>query len=120
MASKDGILYLPKNIDLIPVTVLTQGLVWLKPNIIKPINSQRKSDIDIIWYDNEQYYAQSISFKETKKIANAVGGVFRDKFNNIFIKKPNFYDHHVYLLKNGRISMAGSRSLLPHPKIRDF
>ena len=90
MANKDSILYLPKNIDLIPNTVLTQGHVWLKPNIIKPIKSQRKSDVDIIWYDKEQYFAQSISFKETEKIANAVGGVLRDKFNNIFIKKTNF------------------------------
>ena len=90
MANKDSILYLPRNIDLIPNTVLTQGHVWLKPNIIKPIKSQRKSDVDIIWYDKEQYFAQSISFKETEKIANAVGGVLRDKFNNIFIKKTNF------------------------------
>ena len=75
MKNKDSILYFPKNIDLIPNEVLTQGLVWLKPNILKPINSQRKSDIDIIWYDKEQYFAQSISFKETEKIANAVGGV---------------------------------------------
>ena len=70
MANKDSILFLPRNIDLIPNTVLTQGLVWLKPNIIKPINSQRKSDVDIIWYDKEQYFAQSISFKETEKNAN--------------------------------------------------
>ena len=90
MANKDSILYLPRNIDLIPNNVLTQGLVWLKPNIIKPIKSQRKSDVDIIWYDKEQYFAQSISFRETEKIANAVGGLVRDKFNNIFIKKTNF------------------------------
>ena len=67
MKNKDSILYLPKNIDLIPNAVLTQGLVWLKPNILKPINSQRKGDIDIIWYDKEQYFAQSISFKEAEK-----------------------------------------------------
>ena len=90
MTNKDSILYLPRNIDLIRNTALTQGLVWLKPNIIKPIKSQRKSDIDIIWYDKEQYFAQSISFKDAEKIANAVGGVLRDKFNNIFIKKTNF------------------------------
>ena len=90
MKNKDSILYLPKNIDLIPNEVLTQGLVWLKPNIIKSINSQRKSDIDIIWYDKEQYFAQSISFKEAESISNAVGGVLRDRFNNIFIKKTNF------------------------------
>ena len=90
MANKDGILSLPRNIDQIPNTVLTQGFVWLKPNIIKPINNQRKSDVDIIWYDKEQYFAQSISFKDAEKIANAVGGVLRDKFNNIFIKKTNF------------------------------
>ena len=90
MKNKDIILYLPKNIDLIPNEVLTKGLVWLKPNIIKPIKSQLKSDIDIIWYDKEQYFAQSISFKETEKIANAIGGVLREKFNNIFIKKTNF------------------------------
>ena len=77
MANKDSILYLPRNIDLIPNTALTKGLVWLKPNIIKPIKSQRKSEVDIIWYDKEQYFAQSISFKETEKIANAVGGVLR-------------------------------------------
>ena len=70
MANKDSILYLPRNIELIPNTVLTKGLVWLKPNIIKPIKSQLKSDLDIIWYDKEQYFAQSISFKETEKIAN--------------------------------------------------
>mgnify|MGYP000116277003 FL=1 len=90
MANEDSILYLPRNIELIPNTVLTKGLVWLKPNIIKPIKSQLKSDLDIIWYDKEQYFAQSISFKETEKIANAVGGVLRDKFNNIFIQKTNF------------------------------
>ena len=90
MANKDSILYLPRNIDLITNTALTQGHVWLKPNIIKPIKSQCKSDIDIIWYDKEQYFAQSISFKDAEKIANAVGGVLRDKFNNIFIKKTNF------------------------------
>ena len=86
MANKYSILYLPKNIDLIPNEVLTKDLVWLKPNILKPINSQRKGDIDIIWYDKEQYFAQSISFKDAEKISNAVGGVLRDKFNNIFIK----------------------------------
>ena len=85
MKNKNCILYLPKNIDLIPYEVLTQGLVWLKPNIIKPIKSQCKSDIDIIWYDKEQYFAQSISFKETEKIANGVGGVLRDKFNNCLL-----------------------------------
>ena len=77
MTKKNSILYLPKNIDLIPNAVLTQGQFWLKPNIIKPVNSQRKCDIDIIWYDKEQYFAQSISFKDAEKIANAVGGVLR-------------------------------------------
>ena len=90
MASSDSILYLHRNIDQIPYEILTKGLFWLKPNIVKPLNSQDKSDIDIIWYDKEQYFAQSISFKESEKIANAVGGVLRDKFNNIFIKKTNF------------------------------
>ena len=48
MKNKDSILYLPKNIDLIPNAVLTQGLVWLKPNILKPINhiSQPLAKID--------------------------------------------------------------------------
>ena len=92
MANKDSILYLPRKIDLIPNTALTQGLVWLKPNILKPIKNQPKSDVDIIWYDKEQYFAQSISFKETEKFANAVGGVLRDRFHNIFIQSLQLVD----------------------------
>ncbi len=90
MIYENGIKYLPKNIDQIPYEVLTKDLVWLKPNIIKFLKCESKSDIDIIWYDKDQYFAQSISFRETQKIANAIGGGLREKYNNIFTEKSNF------------------------------
>ena len=56
MANKDSILYLPRNIDQIPNTVLTQGRVWLKPNILKPIKNQ-PIDISNIKSKDSLFYA---------------------------------------------------------------
>ena len=108
MIKQKSILYLPKNIDLIPYEILKKGLVWLKPNIIKFPNSENKSDLDFIWLENEKFFAQSLSFKEVDNITSAIGGILRKKYENIFIKKPKFEN-----LDMSRIKLMGILNITP-------
>ena len=82
--------YLPKNINEIPYEILKQGLCWLKPNIIKFGNIRQNNQIDLVWYHNNEYRAQCLSFKEVDDIANSVGGQFLKKNNNLFKQKKDF------------------------------
>ena len=108
MIKKKSILYLSKDIDSIPYEILKRGLVWLKPNIIKFPNSENKSDIDFIWLDNEQLFAQSLSFKEVENITSAIGGILRKKYENIFIQRPKFQN-----LDMSSIKLMGILNITP-------
>ena len=80
---------MPKNIDLIPYEILKKGLVWLKPNIIKFPNSENKSELDFIWFENEKFFAQSLSYKEVDKISSAIGGILKKNMKIFLLKSQN-------------------------------
>ena len=85
-----GIKYLPKDINEIPYEILKLGLCWLRPNIIQFGNIKQNNQIDLVWYDNNEYRAQRLSFKEVEAISNSVGGKLLKKNNNLFRLKKDF------------------------------
>ena len=74
-----GIKYLPKDINEIPYEILKQGLCWLRPIIIQLGNFNHNNQIDLVWYDNSEYRAQRLSFKEVDDISNSIGGKLQKK-----------------------------------------
>ena len=91
MPAINGIEYIPKSINEIPYEIIKLGNFWLKPNIITfqkrfPYQDQ----IDLIWRDENKFKAQSLSFKEVNQIAMQIGGLFLEKFNNLFKSKQKF------------------------------
>ncbi len=87
----NGIEYIPKNINEIPFEIINFGNFWLKPNIITfkkrfPYQDQ----IDLIWRDKDKFKAQSLLFREVNQIAMQIGGLFLERFNNLFENKQKF------------------------------
>ena len=87
----NGIEYFQKNINEIPYEIIKFGNFWLKPNLITFKNRFSWQDhIDLIWKDKGKFKAQSLPFKEVNQIATQIGGLFLERFNNLFENKKKF------------------------------
>ncbi|SVD73269.1 uncharacterized protein METZ01_LOCUS426123, partial [marine metagenome] len=105
----NGIEYIPKNINEIPYEIINFGNFWLKPNIISFKKSFPNQDqIDLVWRDKDKFKAQSLSIKEVNQIAIQIGGLFSERFNNLFKNKQKFQN-----LSMNNIKVMGILNITP-------
>ena len=64
MSGNNGIKYFSKDISEIPYEILKKGLCWLRPIIIQFGYVNCNNQIDLVWFHNNEYRAQRLSFKE--------------------------------------------------------
>ena len=108
MSGNSGIKYFSKNISEIPYEILKKGLCWLRPIIIQFGNINCNNQIDLVWFHNNEYRAQRLSFKEVDDISNSIGGKLQKKNNNLFSLKKDFLN-----LSMDKMKVMGILNLTP-------
>ena len=108
MSSNNGIKYFSKDISEIPYEILKKGLCWLRPIIIQFGYVNCNNQIDLVWFQNNEYRAQRLSFKEVDDISNSIGGKLQKKNNNLFSLKKDFSN-----LSMDKMKVMGILNLTP-------